>query len=1028
MLSRTITLLALMLLGTSSLFAQPEVRITDNDLMGNTTYTWSSDTTYILDGLVYLETGGVLNIEPGTVIQADGTPTGGDNTSALIITRDAQIFADGTASEPIIFTVEGDDMSDPEDFTFEDRGLWGGIIILGDATIAVTGGETGIEGIDANETRARYGGNEDDDNSGRLHYVSIRHGGTALTSDNEINGLTLGGVGSGTEIDYIEIFANFDDGIEFFGGTVDVKHLSVAFCGDDAVDYDFGYRGRGQFWFALQEPEQIDGTGRCGEHDGASPDGQPPFAQPNIYNATYIGVGTNATPPGGDAADNNSFLVLMRDNAGGFYNNSVFLEGNGAAIAFEDRGDTNDGDAFARLQDGDIAYNDNYFFGFGNGSSAADIFLAVDADEATVASSSTVASILGDANTIADPGLAGISRTANNGLDPRINAGEDALGGATPSDDEFFNPVTYRGAFGNSNLWLEGWTALDAYGYLGDLVTPVSTTSDDCITITDADLEGGEIYTWGSGNCYLLDGLVYLETDGTLNIEAGTPVFFKGTNNVTTGDNTSALIITRDAQIFANGTAEDPIIFTAEDDDLSDPTDFTIDDAGAWGGLIILGDATIAVTGGETGIEGIDANETRARYGGNEDDDNSGRLRYVSIRHGGTALTSDNEINGLTLGGVGNGTEIDFVEVFANFDDGIEFFGGTVDVKHAAVAFCGDDGYDYDFGYRGRGQYWFSLQGVTLTGTGRAGEHDGASPDNEPPFAQPNIFNATYIGIGENAVSTGGGDAADDNAFAVILRDNAGGFYNNSVFADFNGAAIAIEDRDDTNDGDAFARLQAGDLAFNNNYFFGFGDGATADDLFIAVDPDEAIVSGSSATVAANFTANNNLIADPVLQELTDREMLDPRPNPFGPAATGAPAPSDNFFDAVPYFGAFAPGNGSQNPSWLEGWSAIDEYGEIFNTVGVGTVERAGYLLDSPVPNPAREFTTVMMELPSAARVDLTVFDLMGRPVQRVLTNERLSAGEQQIRINTSNLSAGNYFIMLRAEGASLVQKLTVGQ
>ncbi|MEO0627074.1 MAG: T9SS C-terminal target domain-containing protein, partial [Bacteroidota bacterium] len=125
MLSRTITLLALMLLGTSSLFAQPEVRITDNDLMGNTTYTWSSDTTYILDGLVYLETGGVLNIEPGTVIQADGTPTGGDNTSALIITRDAQIFADGTASEPIIFTVEGDDMSDPEDFTFEDRGLWG---------------------------------------------------------------------------------------------------------------------------------------------------------------------------------------------------------------------------------------------------------------------------------------------------------------------------------------------------------------------------------------------------------------------------------------------------------------------------------------------------------------------------------------------------------------------------------------------------------------------------------------------------------------------------------------------------------------------------------------------------------------------------------------------------------------------------------------------------------------------------------------------------------------------------------------
>ncbi|MEM6396013.1 MAG: T9SS type A sorting domain-containing protein [Bacteroidota bacterium] len=1007
------------------------ITITDNDLEAGQTYDWGNGNCYLLDGLVYLEEDGVLNIEAGTPVFFKGANnvTTGDNTSALIITRDAQIFAEGTADAPIIFTAEEDDLADPTDFTFEDRGAWGGLIILGDATIARTGGETGIEGIDAGELRARYGGTEDDDDSGVLRYVSIRHGGTALTSNNEINGLTLGGVGSGTEMDYIEIFANFDDGIEFFGGTVDVKHLSVAFCGDDAVDYDFGYRGRGQFWFALQEPAAFDGTGRCGEHDGASPDGEPPFAQPNIYNATYVGVGTNATPPAGDAADGNAFLVLMRDNAGGFYTNSVFVEGNGAAIAIEDRSNTTDGDAFARLQDGDLGYTDNYFFGFGNGNTASDIFIAVNDDEETVpTSSATVADILGNANTIANPGLAGISRTANGGLDPRINAGEDALGGGTPSDDDFFNPVTYRGAFGNSNLWLSGWTALDEYGYLGDLVTPTSTTSADCIAITDNDLQGGQTYTWGGGNCYLLDGLVYLEEDGELNIEAGTPIFFKGANNVTTGDNTSALIITRDAQIFADGTADEPIIFTAEDDDLSDPFDFTIDDAGAWGGLIILGDATIARTGGETGIEGIDAGENRARYGGSEDDDDSGRLRYVSIRHGGTALTSNNEINGLTLGGVGSGTEIDFVEVFANFDDGIEFFGGTVDVKHAAVAFCGDDGYDYDFGYRGRGQYWFSLQGVTLTGTGRAGEHDGASPDGESPFAQPTIFNATYIGIGENATSTGGGDAADQNAFAVLLRDNAGGFYNNSIFADFNGAAIAIEDRDNTTDGDAFARLQAGDLAFSDNIFFGFGAGDTPQDLFLAVNDDEEIIMSSSMTVADNFSGNNNIIADPILQELDDREMLDPRPSPAGPAASGAPAPADDFFDTVPYYGAFAPGNGSSNPSWLEGWSAIDEYGEIFNTTGVGSIERAGFVLDSPVPNPAREFTTIMVEMPSNAKVDMILFDVMGRPVQRVLTNEFLVAGEQQIRINTSNLAQGNYYVMLRAQGVSLVQKLIIAQ
>jgi hypothetical protein len=121
-------------------------------------------------------------------------------------------------------------------------------------------------------------------------------------------------------------------------------------------------------------------------------------------------------------------------------------------------------------------------------------------------------------------------------------------------------------------------------------------------------------------------------------------------------------------------------------------------------------------------------------------------------------LSTDNEINGLTLGGVGSGTEIDYVEVFANLDDGIEWFGGTVDVKNATVAFCGDDAFDYDQGWRGRGQFWFAIQAPN-TSTGRSGEHDGATPDNVAPFSQPTIYNATYIGIGENGATATGGDA-----------------------------------------------------------------------------------------------------------------------------------------------------------------------------------------------------------------------------------------------------------------------------
>ncbi len=295
-------------------------------------------------------------------------------------------------------------------------------------------------------------------------------------------------------------------------------------------------------------------------------------------------------------------------------------------------------------------------------------------------------------------------------------------------------------------------------------------------------------------------------------------------------DEASALIITRDAQIFANGTAEAPIIFTAEADDPADPNDVPNpqEARGLWGGLLILGNATIARPGGEDGIEGIDADEPRARFGGldnPDDDDSSGSLSYVSIRHGGIALSPGNEINGLSLGGVGRGTNLDHIEIFANLDDGIEFFGGTVDLKYASVSYCGDDSYDYDFGWRGRGQFWFSLNDDAPQFAGRAGEYDGASPDGQTPFAQPTIYNATYIGSGQGDTPQG-----DGNDFAFVFRDRAGGFYWNSIFTDFNGKAMTIEDLDGT-DEDSWANFQNADLALKNNIWFAFKESANLADL-----------------------------------------------------------------------------------------------------------------------------------------------------------------------------------------------------
>ncbi len=1031
-MNRNFTLLVTALLASVSAFAQTPVVITDASLEAGQTYNWTSDKEYLLDGLVYLEQGATLNIAAGTVIKAklQANITTGDNASALIVSQGAQIFARGTANAPIIFTGERDDIADPDDLTVLDRGEWGGLILLGNAPIGFSAADNGIEGIASNETRARYGGTDPEDNSGVLNYVSIRHGGFSLTGGDEINGLTLGGVGSGTEIDYVEVFANSDDGIEWFGGTVNVSHAAVAFCGDDGMDYDLGWRGKGQFWFVIQETTNTGGTGRSGEHDGAIPDAATPFSRPTIYNATYIGIGETGVVEDGDAlVVDNPTSVIFRDNAGGYYYNSLFTDFNGSAIQIEQRDDATP-DSYDRLVAGDLSLRNNIFDLFGGGDAAADLFLVVDPDQVTIPAASAifVDSITAAGNTIGATGLAGISRTNDGMLDPRINADGAALTGGLPSDDEYFAQVSYRGAFGNTGNWLQGWTALSDNGYLGDLVTEVDNSSANCETVTDGDLVGGETYNWTADKCYNLDGLVYLEAGATLNIAAGTVIRGLDVNSISTGDNASALIIARDAQIFARGTATAPIVFTAASDDLEDAEDLTSADKGLWGGIIILGNAPITFSSAENGIEGIASNEERARFGGDDEEDNSGVLNYVSIRHGGFALSAGNEINGLTLGGVGSGTEIDYVEIFANLDDGIEWFGGTVKVNHAAVSYCADDGMDYDQGWRGGGQYWFVLQGPNdPNGTGRAGEHDGADPDGQMPFSQPTIYNATYIGIG-NGQTTGDGDAAEPLPFAVIFRDNAGGYYNNSIFTDFNGAAIAIEQRSDATP-DSYDRLVAGDLAFRNNIFYNFGAGTSPTDLFLAVDPTEAVIVDATVVVAANFTANNNRIINPALNsDGTPRDdmggNIDPRPFAFGEAATGA-AEAEEGFETTAYFGAFEPGNNAGNPNWLTGWTAISQQMLVDNLINsVGQAERNGFLLDAPVPNPAYNTARINFELPTATEVSITVLDLLGRPLAR-RTNQ-YQAGAQFENVNVHSLPNGTYLIVLDAPGSRLVQKMVV--
>lgn len=275
--------------------------------------TWTSDHIYQLNQKVVVPDGVTLTINPGTIIK--GSPGTGSLASALIIAQGGTLNAQGTPEQPIIFTSTSDNISCGEtegtNLDENDRGLWGGLLVLGYAPCSFSGDITTaqIEGIPADDTFGQYGGTDPADNSGTLRYISIRHGGALIGEGNEINGLTLGGVGTGTVIDNIEVVANVDDGIEFFGGTVNATNLLVWAQGDDGLDIDQAYSG------TIDNAVVVlgDFSDHALEIDGPEGSATGSFT---LQNATLIG---NTTTSNGEYAD-------YRSNAQGATNN-IFAYG-----------------------------------------------------------------------------------------------------------------------------------------------------------------------------------------------------------------------------------------------------------------------------------------------------------------------------------------------------------------------------------------------------------------------------------------------------------------------------------------------------------------------------------------------------------------------------------------------------------------------------------------------------------------------------------------------------------------------------
>jgi hypothetical protein len=549
---------------------------------------------------------------------------------------------------------------------------------------------------------------------------------------------------------------------------------------------------------------------------------------------------------------------------------------------------------------------------------------------------------------------------------------------------------------------------------VGLLMASASLKAQTIVNIVDADLNAGQTYNWTNNNIYLLDGLVFVEDGATLNIEEGTIVKFTPRADI---GNPSALVICRGAKIFANGSVTAPIIFTAEDDDVADAQDLGPTDNALWGGIVILGKAyTIKNGNNEVNVEGIPTTEPRGIYGmpagSNIDTDNSGSLRYVSIRHGGRQIATGSELNGLTLAAVGSGTVLEYIDVYANSDDGIEFFGGTVNLKYSSVSFCEDDSYDWDESWKGKGQFWFSIQRDDIADAGW--ECDGSTPDDLTPASDPIVYNATHIGSGPGAAAS--------NPIGWLFRAGTRGYVANSIVTEMKGKGIEVQDKP-TNTNDAYAQLLAGELTIKNNLFHNIGsttviDGSSSGIIRITANADDA-----SATALINhLTTNSNQIANPNLYGIsrTQNGLLDPRPNGTGAAystSLDTYPNGDAFFTTVNYKGAFST---SSTELWLSGWSSLAKNGHLVNVTGINEYNN---VLNSLVlfPNPAHG--TFNIGYSADKNVLVQIINTQGQLI-KTISNNPIAGGFQTIDVN--DLSKGLYLISFTAGNQQFTKKLII--
>jgi hypothetical protein len=500
--------------------------------------------------------------------------------------------------------------------------------------------------------------------------------------------------------------------------------------------------------------------------------------------------------------------------------------------------------------------------------------------------------------------------------------------------------------------------------------------------------------TWSPPNIYRLTRQIYVRNRATLTIQAGTII--ASTTNVG-----GSLAVSRESQIFVQGTEKDPVIMTSSADRATwvggDPKTGSYRagpgqvGCNEWGNLTVMGRAYISTcTPGAVAtpnannvavMEGlVEAfpGDPNVRYGGGLDDDDSGSISYLSIRYGGKVIGLANELNGLSLGGIGRETDIHHLEVMNNVDDGVEIWGGTVNLKYFSVWNVGDDSLDVDQGWRGKAQFGLVVQGYSCVGSQGGGvgdnclEMDGAENANHQPLTTGCIYNLTVIGQPD------GGDSGTE------WRDNCRMQIRNSIFMHIGDEVVRFQNTESTpacvtltgygtgghldwpttwtTDHTVFPvpNAPANPADFYRSQLPYRGNPGKLIELKDSIFFQNNAISGLSYTEADNrnvFAAGHDNWREPAVSPITSitrsgpeningvviRQVTSLDPRPAGEAVTSQQwAPNDGFFCSAHFRGAFAPGC-----NWLNNWSAAYAFNlmprERWTDVGRSTTGANGY-------------------------------------------------------------------------------------